>query len=337
MKKIYPILLASLVLTLSMAFSSFSAEKADQQENTGKIAFCQHDGRYWQIWVMDLDGANRKQLTDSPVDKRSPDFSGDGKRIVYVTNEGRLWVMDSDGSKNTLIPLKVSAAEPRWCFIDLSTSKNKSVEVNTAFSRGEERSNTSLPSVFGKEKASKDKKIIFTSYRGISFLDDSDVWLVDADGSHLEKIIRRPSIQFLPQVSDSGEEIVFTDVLESVGHEIFKYDLKTKDYTQLTQNSSHDTAPVFVLDGEKVLYTSDEDGNYDIWIMDKFGQHQKNLTHRPAFDSSPAAGQDGKAIFFLSDAKNGMQIWSMDIDGKDLRLITDDASDKQDISVYTKR
>ena len=40
-------------------------------------------------------------------------------------------------------------------FIDLSIFKDKSEEVNTAFSRGEERSNTGLPSVFGKEKASK--------------------------------------------------------------------------------------------------------------------------------------------------------------------------------------
>ena len=39
-------------------------------------------------------------------------------------------------------------------FIDLSTTKSKEV-VNTAFSSREERSNTSQPSVFGKEKASK--------------------------------------------------------------------------------------------------------------------------------------------------------------------------------------
>ncbi len=39
-------------------------------------------------------------------------------------------------------------------FIDLSTTKSKEV-VNTAFSSREERSNTSLPSVFGREKASR--------------------------------------------------------------------------------------------------------------------------------------------------------------------------------------
>lgn len=295
MKRVYFAILIILVICVTQ-MSSLVAE-TKQEKNSGKIAFCQHDGRYWQIWIMDLDGSNKKKLTHSEVDKRSPDLSSDGRRIVYVTNDGKLWVMDSDGDNKTDIPLNISAAEPKWCF--------------------------------------QDKRIVFTSYRGVSFLDDSDIWMLNSDGSSLEKVIRRPSLQLLPDISEDGKELLFVDVLELAGHEIFKLNLETKDYIQLTKNSSYDTAPVFTADASTIVYSSDKGGNYDIWIMDRFGQNQKNLTHRPAFDSCPVITKDGKTIFFLSDSTKSMQIWSMDIDAKLPKQITNDRYDKQDISVYT--
>ena len=296
MKKIYFAVFIIISVICVTRLGSFAAE-TKQKEILGKIAFCQHDGKYWQIWIMDLDGANKKKLSHCEFDKRSPNLSSDGRRIVYVTNEGKLWVMDSDGDNKTHIPLNISAAEPKWCF--------------------------------------QDKRIVFTSYRGLSFLDDSDIWMINSNGSNLKKIIRRPSLQFLPDMSENGKELVFVDVLELAGHEIYKLNLETKDYIQLTENRSHDTTPVFAADASMIVYSSDKDGNYDIWIMDRLGQNQKNLTHRPAFDSWPVITKDGKTIFFLSDSKKSMQIWSMDIDAKLLKQITKDRYDKQALSVYT--
>lgn len=295
-RKFYPINLILITYAICLSCSHIFAGETRQEKDPGKMAFCQRDNQYWQIWAMNLDGSGKKQLTHSAVDLRSPNFSSDGKKIVYATNEGKLWVMDSDGNNKKQIPLNIDASEPRWCF--------------------------------------KDSKIIFTGYRGITFLDDSDIWMVNNDGTHLEKIIRRPSIQFLPQVSENGEEIVFVDVLESIGHEIMRLDLKTKDYTQLTDDDSRHTTPVFTPDGGSVVYSSDRDGNYDIWVMDKFGRNQASLTRRPAFDSSPVVSKDGKTIYFLSDETKRMQIWRIDIDGGNLAQITNDDFDKQDIDVF---
>jgi TolB protein len=295
-KKIYFVFFAIILVICVVRPGSFAAE-TKQENEPGKIAFCQHDGRYWQVWIMDLDGSNKKELTNSEFDKRSPSLSSDGRRIVYVTNDGKLWVMDSTGDNKTHIPLNISATEPKWCF--------------------------------------QDKSIVFTSYRGMSFLDDSDIWILNSDGSDLKKITRRPSLQFLPDISEDGKELLFVDVLESAGHEIFKFNLETKDYTQLTDNRYHDTAPAFTADGSMIVYSADKDDSYDIWIMDKYGQNQKNLTQSRAFDSCPVITKDGKTIFFLSDSTKIMQIWSMDVDGKSVKQITDDGYDKQDISVYT--
>jgi len=295
MKKIYFTFFIVISVVCTTLLSSCGV-RTKREEDSGKIAFCERDGKYWQVWIMDLDGSNKKKLTRSKVDKRSPDLSADGRRIAYVTNEGELWVMDTGGDNKTHIPLNISVTEPKWCF--------------------------------------QDKRIVFTSYRGVSFLDDSDIWMVNSDGSNLKKIIRRPSLQFLPDVSEDNKELVFVDVSEVTGHEIYKLNLETNDYVQLTENRSHDASPVFAAEASLVVYSSDEDGNYDIWIMDKFGRNSKNLTERPAFDSSPVITKDGTTIFFLSDSTKSMQIWSMDIYGNLLKQITDDGHDKQDISVY---
>lgn len=288
---------ALLIFTISSARPVLFAAEAKEKKNSGKITFCQHDGKYWQIWIMDLDGSNKRKLTRSRIDKRSPDLSSDGQKITYVSNDGKLWVMDANGGNEIHIPLNIGAAEPKWCF--------------------------------------QDKSIVFTSYRGVNFLDDSDIFILNSDGTNLKKIIRRPSLQFLPDLSEDAKELVFVDVLEWAGHEIYKLNLETKDYIQITDNRYHDTAPIFAADGSMIVYSSDKDANYDIWVMDRFGQNQKNLTRRPAFDSSPAITRDGKTVFFLSDSTGKMQIWSIDIDGiLPPKQITNDGDDKQDISVY---
>jgi TolB protein len=65
-----------------------------------KILFTsQTDGSFPQIWVMNADGSNRRQLTTTQG--YSACWSPDGTRICYCDSRranGRLWIMNSDGS-----------------------------------------------------------------------------------------------------------------------------------------------------------------------------------------------------------------------------------------------
>ena len=59
-----------------------------------------HDGD-WEIFVMDADGANVRQLTTNDDGDLSPDWSSDGKEIAFNSDrygDYEIFVMDADGA-----------------------------------------------------------------------------------------------------------------------------------------------------------------------------------------------------------------------------------------------
>ena len=89
-----------------------------------QIAFASNREGNFEIYVMDTDGQNPRQLTNSPADEWSPSWSPDGERIVFSSSRGAFWwetdiyVMDADGGNpQKLTNTKVEDSpswSPRW-------------------------------------------------------------------------------------------------------------------------------------------------------------------------------------------------------------------------------
>jgi Tol biopolymer transport system component len=67
----------------------------------------------WEIFVMDADGGNLRQLTENSVDDRGPAWSPDVTRIAFVSNrdsglprDTEIYVMNADGSDQQRITEK---------------------------------------------------------------------------------------------------------------------------------------------------------------------------------------------------------------------------------------
>jgi TolB protein len=54
----------------------------------GHILYQRLAAGQWELWVMDEDGGQPRQVTSGPGDKTDASFSPDGARIVYSSNEG---------------------------------------------------------------------------------------------------------------------------------------------------------------------------------------------------------------------------------------------------------
>jgi len=96
-----------------------------------KIMYVQVPPKYWwspgmhnsdegsDVWVVDIDGSNRKQLTDIPENWEAGDWSPDGAKIAYLSwknrgEENEIWLMNEDGSDRKLLAKAERVSAHGW-------------------------------------------------------------------------------------------------------------------------------------------------------------------------------------------------------------------------------
>ena len=72
----------------------------------------------------------------------------------------------------------------------------------------------------------------------------------------------------------------------------------------------------------KIVFQSNRDGNYEIYIMDVDGSNQTRLTFSDADDTEPACKFDGSKIAFTSDRDGNKEIYVMNTDGSGQTRLT---------------
>ncbi len=76
-----------------------------------------------------------------------------------------------------------------------------------------------------------------------------------------------------------------------------------------------------------IAFTTNRDGNQEIYVMTLEGSHPINLTRHPGTDVDPAWSPDGRRIAFSSTRAsngNGFAVWVMNADGTGQTRLTDD-------------
>ena len=91
-------------------------------------------------------------------------------------------------------------------------------------------------------------------------------------------------------------------------------DLTGSIFKPLLQDSFHNLSPSVNPDGNRIAYTSDISGNYDIWLMTLSGAKKRRLTHFNGLDVDPRWSPGGEEILFVSTRDGKTGIWKMSID-----------------------
>lgn len=109
--------------------------------------------------------------------------------------------------------------------------------------------------------------------------------------------------------------------------DIFEADLDGSNLKRLTDAPGYDAEGTYSRDGKQIVFTSQRDGDLELYVMDADGSNQRRLTHGNGYDGGPFFSPDGKTILYRGDRRDddkmNLQIRMVDPDGTNDRAVTD--------------
>jgi len=114
---------------------------------------------------------------------------------------------------------------------------------------------------------------------------------------------------------------------------------------QLTDEPGYDAEATISPDGRTIVFTSDRDGDLELYAMDADGSNVRRLTHREGYDGGAFFSPDGSQIVWRAHYPEGeeledsrrllrerlvrparVEIWVMNADGTGARQVTDNGA-----------
>jgi tricorn protease len=224
---------------------------------------------------------------DNPLWMRYPAISPDGKTILFEF-KGDIYSVPSSGGTATPLTLSESYEfAPVWShdgkMIAFASDRYGNFDVFVMPSTGGEakrltfHSTAEIPSSFSAD----DKSVLFSAYRqelptNVQFPTGMMVQLysVPVTGGRVSLSLPTPALE--ATLSSKGDKLIYDDIkgyeslwrkhhTSAVTHDIWAYDFKSKQYTQLTQFIGEDRNPVFDSNDNDFYYLSEQTGSFNVF------------------------------------------------------------------------
>jgi TolB protein len=258
---------------------------------TSKIAFSSDRTGTREIWLMDYDGYNQKQITVSKQLNLSPDLSPDGKKVVYTT-----YKIAMEGSGQILVVYSIYDAK-KYTFFSRGT-------LNSAPAWSPDGS-----------------RIAFTS----NVNGNAEIYVANADGNNARQITFHRGIDTSPAWNPASGQIAFTSDRSGVPM-IYVMNNDGTNERRLTFVGEYNESASWSPNGSKLAYVSRSGNIFDIYVVEMDTGVVKRLTQGDRSNENPCWSPDSRHIGFSSNRTGKFQIWSMLYDGTKLRQLTRDGN-----------
>jgi len=296
---------------------TFGGENAEAyfSKDDKQLIFQSHEGEDTcdQIYLMDLEGKNKRMVSTGKGRTTCAYFFPNGKRILYSSTHvaGPNCPAPVDYSKGYVWKL-----HPEF---DIFTAKPDGSDVKRL---------TNSPGYDAEATISRDgKKIVFNSLRS----GDPEIYVMDANGKNVKQLTNEPGYDGGPFFSPDRKKIVYraahpeteaekkdyqdliqTSQLRPTRLEIYVMDADGSNKRQLTKAGAASFAPFFHPDGKRIIFASNLENprgrNFDLYLINVDGTGLERVTYSPEFDSFPMWTSDGKKLVWASNrnaAKRG--------------------------------
>ena len=256
------------------------------------------------LWRQKIDSNTAQQLTDGPGYDYQPDWSPDGKNIVYVSYQKdaiELWLLDlATGKPQQLTSGGAVNVEPRWSpdgkrIVFVSTSYNKRFHVFRADVRGAQLENvvrltgetkSMLPryyySAFDMEISpvwTRDgQEILFVSNRG-HIHGTGGFWRMKAaPGAEGREIhYEETNWKARPDFSPDGSRMVYSSYLGRQWHQLWLMPANGGDALPISYGDWDETNARWSPDGKQLAFISNRGENTELWVQTIPGGWQRRI------------------------------------------------------------
>ncbi len=247
-----------------------------------RIAFVSDRSGHPELWVMDWDGSNQRQLTKHGSIAVGPAWSPEGTMLAFTSYL-------RGGPALYLLKPQEGYLRRLW--------ERGGVNSSPAFSPD-------------------GKRIAFASSRD----GNVDIYVIPTEGGTPQRLTTARAIDTQPTWAPNGRQIAFTST-RSGTPQIYLMDSDGANVRRVTLEGDFFDEATFAPDGLRLAATTKIDNHFQLCTID-IASGKPTVIPAPGNNESPCFSPDGSMLVFSSDRSGTPQIYVTDADGHPRRLTT---------------